>query len=190
MKGIAIYVTVACWVVFYAYWLASAFATKRTAERESVAGSLTYRIPVVLAVILLYHAVRMPKPLSEVVIPSTAPICALVVALSTTGLLTSLWARMALGRDWSSVVVLKVGQELVQAGPYRFVRHPIYSGMTLMFAAIVLLVGRVAGILAMCLFVYSFVLKLRREERMMLKQFPTTYPEYMKKTKRLVPFII
>jgi len=59
-----------------------------------------------------------------------------------------------------------------------------------MFAAIVLLVGRAAGILSLCLFVYSFLLKLRREERMMLKQFPTAYPEYMKKTKRLVPFIV
>ena len=60
----------------------------------------------------------------------------------------------------------------------------------MMFAAIVLLVGRVAGMLTLCLFVYSFVLKLRREERMLLKQFPTAYPEYMKKTKMLVPFMI
>jgi protein-S-isoprenylcysteine O-methyltransferase Ste14 len=86
--------------------------------------------------------------------------------------------------------VVKVDQELVQAGPYRFVRHPIYSGMILMFAAIVLLVGRVGGILALGFFVYGFVLKLRREERMMLKQFPTSYPEYATRTKRLVPFIV
>jgi protein-S-isoprenylcysteine O-methyltransferase Ste14 len=59
-----------------------------------------------------------------------------------------------------------------------------------MFAAIALLVGRAVGILAFCLFVYSFVLKLRREERMMLKQFPTSYPAYAKKTKRLVPFVV
>jgi protein-S-isoprenylcysteine O-methyltransferase Ste14 len=43
-------------------------------------------------------------------------------------------------------VLVRVDHELVQAGPYRFVRHPIYSGIILMFAAIVLLVGRVAGI--------------------------------------------
>jgi hypothetical protein len=41
MQRLAIYITVACWVIFYAYWLASAFATKKTAERESVMGSLS-----------------------------------------------------------------------------------------------------------------------------------------------------
>ena len=190
MEHIALYVTVACWGVFYAYWLASAAFTKKTEARESFIGSLIYRLPVALAAMVLVYAPRMPRPMSAVIFPSTTPICVLVIAFSTTGLVICIWARITLGRNWSSVVVLKVDHELVQAGPYRFVRHPIYSGFILMFAAIVLLVGRVAGILAFCLFVYSFVLKLRREERMMLKQFPTAYPEYVRKTKRLVPFII
>jgi len=190
MERIALYVTAACWGAFYAYWLASAFATKKTAARESFIGSLSYRLPVALAAIVLVYAARMPRPMSAVVFPHTTPICALVIVFSTTGVFTCLWARITLGRNWSSVVVLKVDHELIQAGPYRFVRHPIYSGIILMFAAIVLLVGRVAGILAFGLFVYSFVLKLRREERMMLKQFPASYPEYAKKTKLLVPFIV
>lgn len=190
MQRIAVYVTVACWGIFYAYWLVSAFVTKRTAVRESIIGSFSYRIPAVLAAIVLIYASRMPKPMSAVIFPNTTPICVLVIAFSTIGLVTCLWARITLGRNWSSVVLVKVDHELVQAGLYRFVRHPIYSGIILMFAAIVLLVGRAAGILAFCLFVYSFVLKLRREERMMLKQFPTSYPEYVKQTKRLVPFII
>jgi protein-S-isoprenylcysteine O-methyltransferase Ste14 len=190
MQRIALYVTATCWAVFYAYWLASALATKKTAVRESFLGSLIYRILVALAAILLVYATRMPNPMSAVIFPSTTPICVLVVAFSTAGLVTCIWARSTLGRNWSSVVMVKVDHELVQTGPYRFVRHPIYSGFILMFAAIVLLVGRVAGILALCLFVYSFVLKLRREERVMLKQFPMSYPEYVKKTKLLVPFII
>lgn len=157
MQRIAVYVTVVCWGVFYAYWLASAFVTKKTATRDSFLGSVIYRIPVVLAAILLVYAARMPKPISAVIFPMTAPICVLVVAFSTMGLVICIWARMTLGRNWSSVVVLKVDQELVQAGPYRFVRHPIYSGIILMFAAIVLLVGRVVGILAFCLFVTALL---------------------------------
>jgi protein-S-isoprenylcysteine O-methyltransferase Ste14 len=190
MQRIALYVTATCWGVFYAYWLAAAFATKKTALRESFIGSLSYRLPVALAAIVLVYASRMPRPMSEVIFPGTTPICVLVIAFSTTGLITCLWARITLGRNWSSVVLVKVGHELVQTGPCRLVRHPIYSGFILMFAAIVLLVGRVAGILAFGLFVYSFVLKFRREERLMLKQFPTAYPEYVRKTKRLVPYII
>ena len=190
MQRIALYITATCWGLFYVYWLASAFVTKRTAVRESFIGSLSYRLPVVLAGIVLVYAARMPKPMSAVIFPSTTPICVLVVAFSITGLVICIWARMTLGRNWSSEVVLKVDQELVQAGPYRFVRHPIYSGIILMFAAIVLLVGRMVGILAFSLFVYGFVVKLRREESLMLRQFPTTYAEYMKKTRRLVPSIV
>jgi len=59
MQRIALYVTAACSGVFYAYWLASAFATKRTAEEESFIGLLIYRIPVVLAGNVLVHAARM-----------------------------------------------------------------------------------------------------------------------------------
>ena len=190
MERAALYVTAACWVVFYAYWLASAAFTKKTAVRESFIGSLSYRLPVVLAGIMLVYAPRMPRPMSGVVFPGTTPICVLVIAFSTTGLITCLWARITLGRNWSSVVLVKVDHKLVQAGPYRFVRHPIYSGIILMFAGIVLLFGRAVGILAFGLFVYGFVLKLRREERTMLKQFPTAYPEYVKRTKLLVPFIV
>jgi protein-S-isoprenylcysteine O-methyltransferase Ste14 len=190
MERIALYVTAACWGAFYVYWLASAFLTKKTAARESFIGSLIYRLPVALAAMVLIYAPRMPRPMSAVAFPSTTPICVLVIACSTIGLITCLWARITLGRNWSSVVLVKVDHELVQTGPYRLIRHPIYTSIILMFAAIVLIVGRVAGILAFGLFVYSFVLKLRREERMMLKQFPTAYPEYLKRTKRLVPFLI
>jgi protein-S-isoprenylcysteine O-methyltransferase Ste14 len=97
---------------------------------------------------------------------------------------------MVLGRNWSSTVVIKVGHELVQRGPYRYVRHPIYTGMILMFAANVILAGRVGGILGLLLFAYGFVIKLLREERLMMQQFPSSYPEYMKRTKRLVPYVI
>jgi protein-S-isoprenylcysteine O-methyltransferase Ste14 len=190
MERVALYVTAVCWGVFYVCWLAFAFATKRTAAKESFISSQVYRIPVGLAAMVLAYATRMPKPLSAVAFPGTTLMGLLVIAFSTTGLITCLWARITLGRNWSSVVVVKVDHELVQSGPYRFVRHPIYTGIILMFAAIVLLVGRVAGILAFGLFVYSFVLKLRREERMMLKQFPASYPEYIKKTRLLVPYII
>jgi len=190
MERIALDVTAACWGLFYVYWLASAFATKKTAVRESFIGSLSYRLPVALAAMVLAYAARMPRPMSAVAFPHTTPVCVLVIAFSTVGLFTCLWARITLGRNWSSVVLVRVDHELVQTGPYRFVRHPIYSGIILMFAAIVLLVGRLAGILALGLFVYSFVLKLRREERVMMEQFPTSYPEYIKKTKTLVPFIL
>jgi protein-S-isoprenylcysteine O-methyltransferase Ste14 len=190
MERIALFFTLICWAVFYVYWLVSAFATKRTAARESVIGSIAYRIPPVAGVFMVVLAPRMPEPLSHLVIRSSAGVCIGVMALSLAGLCTCVWARIVLGRNWSSTVVIKVGHELVQRGPYRYVRHPIYTGIIMMFAANVILVGRVGGILGLILFACGWVMKLLREERIMMQQFPSAYPEYMKRTKRLVPFVI
>jgi protein-S-isoprenylcysteine O-methyltransferase Ste14 len=190
MERIGLSFSLICWAVFYVYWLASAFATKRTAARESVIEALAYRIPTAAGVFMLVLAPRMPKPLSLLAIRSSAGVCIGVMTLSLAGLCICLWARMVLGRNWSSTVVIKVGHELVQRGPYRYVRHPIYTGMILMFAANVILAGRVGGILGLFLFAFGFVVKLLREERLMMQQFPSAYPQYVKRTKRLVPFVI
>jgi protein-S-isoprenylcysteine O-methyltransferase Ste14 len=190
MEHMALKVSGSCWTIFYIYWLVSAFATKRTAAREPVMESAMYRIPLVAAVVILVWAWRMPEPMSARGIRPSFGVGLLAMALSLAGLCTCVWARVVLGRNWSSRVEVKVDHELVQAGPYRYVRHPIYTGMILMFSANVILVGRVGAILALFLFVYGFVLKLRREERTMTKQFPSSYPEYVKRTKLLVPFVV
>lgn len=190
MEHIALKFSLSCWTIFYIYWLVSAFVTKRTAAREPVSESVIYRIPLVAAVVILVWAWRMPEPMSARVIRPSFGVSLLAMALSLTGLCTCVWARAVLGRNWSSRVVVKVEHELVHAGPYRYVRHPIYTGMILMFSANVILGGRVGAILALFLFVYGFVLKLRREECTMTKQFPSAYPEYVKRTKLLVPFVI
>ena len=190
MENIALKFSLSCWAVFYLYWIVSAFETKRTADREPLLESVTYRIPLVAGVIMLVWASRLPRPWSAFVIQPSAGICILVMTLSLAGLGTCLWARMVLGRNWSSTVGVKVGHELIQGGPYRYVRHPIYTGMILMFTANVILEGRVVAILAWLLFVYSFLLKLLREERTMRRQFPSSYPDYAKRTKLLPPFVI
>src|ERR1017187_7501034 len=100
-----------------------------------------------------------------------------------TGLAFAIWARHTLGRNWSGNPTVKEGHELVETGPYRLVRHPIYTGFLLAIAGTGIGSGQV-----MQLFIFgtAFVLlwaKLRIEESLMLRQFPQTYPGYMKRTK-------
>jgi Isoprenylcysteine carboxyl methyltransferase (ICMT) family len=49
-------------------------------------------------------------------------------AITILGLLFSVWARIHLGQYWSGIITLKEGHKLIRSGPYRFVRHPIYTG--------------------------------------------------------------
>ncbi len=190
MKSAAFTLSLVCWSVFYVFWVVAALMTKRTASRESFVGSISYRIPAILAFMLLVEAYRMPGPWGNIVIGGGSLVSLAAMFLSVVGLLTCVWARVALGRNWSSLVVVKVGHELVQNGPYRFVRHPIYTGMLMMFLANVVLAGRMAGFLGLLALTFSFVLKLKREEAVMLREFPESYPSYMKRVKRLVPFVV
>jgi protein-S-isoprenylcysteine O-methyltransferase Ste14 len=189
MENIAFRFTLLCWGIFYAYWIISAFVTKRTARRESATSALTYRLPAILAFVLLFNAHKLPAPLGTVVLPSQDWLSLSAMAVSLSGLIVCIWARVTLGQNWSSVVVVKVDHELIQHGPYKFVRHPIYTGMLLLFLASVLLSSRVGAFIGLALLTFSFVLKLRQEEKVMLTVFPAQYPEYMKKVKRLVPFV-
>jgi protein-S-isoprenylcysteine O-methyltransferase Ste14 len=87
-------------------------------------------------------------------------------------------------------VTLKEGHELVDRGPYRFVRHPIYTGILTMFFATALALGHLAGFAATLLVFSSFWIKLRDEEQLMLQQFPERYVVYRQRVKRIIPFVL
>src|SRR5262249_11895523 len=102
----------------------------------------------------------------------------------------ALWARVALGRNWSGVVTLKEGHELIEHGPYRFVRHPIYTGIFTMFFATALALGHLSGFAGALLTFASFWVKLCDEEKLMLQQFPERYAAYRRRAKRIIPFVL
>jgi protein-S-isoprenylcysteine O-methyltransferase Ste14 len=84
---------------------------------------------------------------------------------------------------------LRQGHELVTSGPYTYVRHPIYTGIMLAMIGSALAVGLLWLLLFALYFAY-FLFSARTEEKMMLAQFPGTYPAYRRRTKMLVPFVL
>jgi protein-S-isoprenylcysteine O-methyltransferase Ste14 len=109
-------------------------------------------------------------------------------ALTAIGIGFAIWARVNLGRNWSSRPAVKEHHEFVMTGPYAYVRHPIYSGI--MLAA--LGTAFTSSVIGIGLFVFisiTFALRMNKEEKIMLELFPDQYPEYQKHTKRLVPFV-
>ena len=87
-------------------------------------------------------------------------------------------------------MTFKGGHELITRGPYALVRHPIYTGLLTMFVATVIVLGHAAAIIAMPLVFVSLWIKLRHEEKLMLKRFPDQYAAYQRRVKRLIPFIL
>lgn len=177
-----------CWLVFGVFWAVSALSTKPTKERQSLPSRLVTLFFFVLALMLFngrFHWV----PIQKRVLPQLPAVDLLADALVFLGLLIALWARVVLGGNWSSRVTFKIDHELIQRGPYHWVRHPIYSGLLLMASGTALGFNRVNVFLGLVIYVAAIWVKLRQEEALMTRHFPETYPQYKARTKALIPFL-
>ncbi len=178
----------ACWIAWLAYWLLMAFRTKRTIERR---GLLGYRL-VALAVIAAWFAIAALAGVSQQshLWNTGLALGVLTDCIVVAGAAFTVWARIALGRNWSAEVTFKQEHELIESGPYALVRHPIYTGLILMALGTV---ANYARPLSFALFVAlcaSFWWKAREEERVMSSHFPDEYTEYKKRVPAIIPFVL
>jgi protein-S-isoprenylcysteine O-methyltransferase Ste14 len=94
-----------------------------------------------------------------------------------------------LGRNWGMPTTQRVEPELITAGPYGVVRHPIYSGILLALLGTALTISLVGLGITLIVGAY-FVWAARVEERNLAAAFPSTYPAYRERTKMLIPFVL
>jgi protein-S-isoprenylcysteine O-methyltransferase len=178
-------VILSLWLFFWAYWAISARRVKRNIYQErDWWRSLAIAAVVIFLVLRLVH-VAGPK---SRVIPHSAVTSGLATALCAAGLGFAIWARRHLGANWSARPSIKQDHELVTSGPYRFVRHPIYTGILVAVLGSAF-INQIRGLVIFVLLGAMFAYKVRVEERLMTQQFPDKYPEYKKKTKALIPFV-
>jgi protein-S-isoprenylcysteine O-methyltransferase Ste14 len=180
---------IGCWAIFAAYWIATAASTKRAAERQSRAGRSAHLLPLAVAFALLLGAIPI-DPLTRRIVPPSTELDTIAAVLCGGGLAVAVWARRAIGPNWSILVTLKRGHELVTDGPYRYVRHPIYSAILAMFLASALAVGRLGAFVGFVLCFAGFWIKLRQEEALLLRHFPSDYAAYRTRVKALLPFVM
>jgi protein-S-isoprenylcysteine O-methyltransferase len=110
------------------------------------------------------------------------------LAVFVAGLALRWWAIIVLGRFFTSDLAVQPGHRIVQAGPYRLVRHPSYSGLLVCFLGAGLAMYNWLSLV--CLFVPiagAVIYRIRVEERMLEAEFGAEYVEYRVRTKRLVP---
>jgi protein-S-isoprenylcysteine O-methyltransferase Ste14 len=180
------------WLAWAAYWWVLARRVKATQRQESLFSRLAFVVPVLLAAGLLLSSVPGIALLDERFLPSAAGRvwAAIGAALNLLGLSLAVWARRYLGRNWSGVVTIKEDHELITGGPYRVVRHPIYTGLLLAFAGLALARGEWRGILGVLIAAAAFWRKLKVEERWMRERFGDKYQTYCQRVSALVPFVI
>jgi protein-S-isoprenylcysteine O-methyltransferase Ste14 len=182
----------AFWLIFIVYWAAMAVGAKKNIGARFWSREIGLRVG---AIVLVLLALRLPvfrQALRNALAyaPSSSALMGAVgVVLCALGIGLAIWARAYLGRNWGMPMSRKENPELVTTGPYAYVRHPIYTGM------LIAMLGSAIGespfwSLPLVLFGIYFVYSARREEKLMMEQFPEQYRAYMKRTKMLVPFIL
>jgi protein-S-isoprenylcysteine O-methyltransferase Ste14 len=168
------------WGVFWVYWLVAAFGAKQGARGT---GARFPGLLVVVAFILLRVFKVHTLPVHSLALQVIG------VILVASGLGFAVWARIYLGRNWGMPMTEKAEPELVTSGPYRFVRHPIYSGLLLAIVGTALATN-VYWFIALGIVGIYFLYSARVEERLMTTAFPVVYPSYRARTKMLIPFVL
>jgi protein-S-isoprenylcysteine O-methyltransferase Ste14 len=169
------------WIVFWIYWLASASTSK-----ESVSSGWRSRLTGVSAVSVFVIAGVLRG--GSLAVHSWI-LGAIGAVLFVCGIALAVWARLHLGRNWGMPMTQRAEPELVTSGPYRFVRHPIYTGLlTAMLGTV--LVNNLLGLIVLAVLVGYFYYSGTVEERNLTATFPQAYPEYKSRTKMLIPFLL
>ena len=175
------------WMGLVVFWIWNWRSVKRTERSESAASRASYSLIILLGFLAMFRPLGM---LGGLLLVRTPELLAAAVAMTWAGILFAIWARVYLGSNWSAVVTVKEGHELVRGGPYRVTRHPIYSGLLLAAAGVAVAADRWQALIGLGLVLAGFWIKSRKEERWMVERFGAEYQEYRRRTRALIPGVI
>jgi protein-S-isoprenylcysteine O-methyltransferase Ste14 len=178
------------WIAWVAYWWLSSRWSKADRRRESAASRASHIVPLMIAALLLSQPPMHVAFMSTRLMPASPVARGIATAIVAVGLLFTVWARMHLGRNWSAMVTVKQGHELVRSGPYRIVRHPIYTGLLLALVGTAAARGDAQGFVAVAVAAGAFWRKLRIEERWMEETFGEAYARYRQSVPALIPYLL
>jgi protein-S-isoprenylcysteine O-methyltransferase Ste14 len=170
------------WAILGLYWLAAAFGRERAQKREPAAERLVHILLMAGGFALLYSPDPRFGRLNRPFLPPARWIDLTGVLLAAAGIAFAIWARAHLGKYWSGDVTIRQEHRLIRSGPYRFVRHPIYTGMLLALIGSVLVVGEYRALVGFAVILVGFINKARKEESFLQIQFGPEFEEHKRHT--------
>ncbi len=177
------------WALWALSWLAASLWSARSIKRASVRAALANRVVTIIGAILLFgSAYAWPGAPLLWSIGTTAAI--VLGVLMVGGFAFAWWARLHLGRFWSSGITRKDGHQIVDTGPYGLVRHPIYTG--LIWAALMMAIAEASlpATIGGVLMAIGLWLKASAEETFLSGEFgQAVYEAYRRRVPMLIPFM-
>jgi protein-S-isoprenylcysteine O-methyltransferase Ste14 len=183
----------AIWGLWVLSWLAASAWASRTEARPAVGSQVLYRIVTIAGVLALFARRRWAGEDAPGMDPLWDPPLALggaMVVLTAMGFGFCWWARLHLGRLWSSSVTRKQDHHIVDTGPYALVRHPIYTGIIVASVATAVVQGTASALVGVALITLGCWIKARLEEGFLRVELgPEAYDVYASHTGMLFPFL-
>jgi len=174
------------WTLWLLSWLLAARWSARTVVRQPLPQRLAHLALLTTGGVLLFgHPAGMPL-LQRPLYPLAPGVAWTAVVLMATGFGFAWWARLHLGRLWSGQVTLKADHALIQTGPYRVTRHPIYTGLLLSLAATAVIQDEPSAMLGLAVVLGGLLFKIRQEDRLLAAHFGPAYTVY----RAIVPAVI
>jgi len=176
------------WILWSGYWYVSAKSVEKTKSTESILMRLQHIIPSAIGFTAIFNGRSFDiGSLNNLVFNHT--LRSLGVICTAVGLGFSVWARIHLGRYWSAMITLKVGHRLIRTGPYKLTRHPIYTGFLYASFGSALTSGTWLGLIGFIIIFITYVIKLKREEKLLIQVFGQEYVNFRKEVPGLIPFL-
>jgi len=178
------------WIGWVASWVAASWWSGRTERRAATCETWIYRIVIFAGAILIApwtSRALVERPTWQ--LGYYGAFALVVVMLMGLGL--TWWARIFLGRLWSSAITRKENHRLVDTGPYAFVRHPIYTGLIIALLATAATEATRVALLGALLVALGLWVKARAEEYFLLSELGLeAYASYRRRVPMLVPFLM
>jgi protein-S-isoprenylcysteine O-methyltransferase Ste14 len=191
MHDMAVYrwIIGACWLVFLGVWTVTAFGAKPSVKDRHWRRQRWLQLAILIAALLVSRFTGVRHALDQHGFAVHDPSAGFIgVALVFLGVGLAVWARFVLGRNWGQPMTQRENPELVTAGPYSVIRHPIYTGILTAMLGSAIAITSLMFLIFLLVAVY-FIYSARQEEKRMALLFPAQYPAYKARTKMLLPFI-
>ena len=177
------------WIVWTASWVVASFWQGRTKKQVMTLESNRYRVPIVVGAILFTPWAAELLGEKPLWVFGNAGVYALAL-VTLAGISFTWWARIHLGRLWSSAITHKEDHHIIDTGPYGIVRHPIYTGLITGMLATGIAVGTITVILGAILISLGMWQKARMEEVFLSRELgPEAYGAYRRRVPMIIPFL-
>jgi len=183
----AFHIASQAWMIWAIWWLAMAFFSKSTKRRESVIQRVEHLVPAFLGFLLIFRRDFAGAWLVRPVFSANSLLLSICVVATILGLLFAVWARLTLGSNWSGTVTIKTNHQLIRRGPYRSIRHPIYTGMLAALLATAIVQGLLSGLVGFAFVSLALYRKARREEKFLAQEFGEGFAEHRRHTGMFLP---